>query len=95
MTEAEAKKFNAKRIMWLCEKHGCNDKKRKIHFDQMVHRAWNPHPSKEFVIWWKTQIEFQRDHVAAVAARNCKVFTERFKETVRFGAATLPTDYPT
>ncbi len=94
MTEEQAKKFNANRITHLCEKHGCSDKKRKLHFDQMVHRAWNPHPSLEFVEWWHTQLEFQRDHVDPVRARNCKAFTERFKEAVGFGGAMFPTDYP-
>ncbi len=94
MTEIEAKKFNAKRAKWLCDKHGCSEKKAKQHFDQIVHRAWNPHPSKEFIEWWETQIEFQRDHIDAIRARNCKLFTERFKEAVQFGAASLPTDYP-
>jgi hypothetical protein len=94
MTEIEAKKFNAQRAKWLCERNGCTEKKAKIHFDQIVHRAWNPHPSHEFVSWWQTQPEFRENGVDAVRARNCKVFTERYKADVEVGLANFPTDYP-
>ncbi len=94
MTEVEAKKFNAQRAKWLCERHGCSDKKAKIHFDQIVHRAWNPHPSQEFKDWWQTQPEFRENGVDYIRARNCKVFCDRYKEAVEIGAANFPTDYP-
>jgi hypothetical protein len=94
MTNEQVKKHNIKMIEFLCNKHGCSDKRKKIHYEQMVLRAWNPHPSQEFTDWWQTQPECG-DGVDAVRARNCKVFTDRYKEAVEFGVATLPTDYPT
>lgn len=94
MDKEEVKKHNTRRIRFLCKKHGCSEKIQKLHFDQMVNHAWNPHPSQEFVNWWQTQPEFLRDKVDAVRARNCKIFTERFKEAVEFGLANLPVDYP-
>lgn len=90
MTDIEAKKFNAEVSERLCDEAGCNEKRRKIHFDQIVHRAWNPHPSKEFVKWWHNQPEFRIDGVDAVRARNCKVFCDRFKEARKFGIEALP-----
>lgn len=94
MIELEAKKFNAVRAKFLCERAGCSEKLAKLHFDQIVHRAWNPHPSQEFIDWWQTQPEFRVDGVDAVRARNCKTFTDRFKEAVEIGLANLPIDYP-
>lgn len=94
MTETEAKKFNAEVADRLCTEAGCGEKKRKIHFDQLVHRAWNPHPSEAFVKWWHTQPEFRIDGVDAVRARNCKVFCDRFKEARQFGIESLPVSAP-
>ena len=74
-------------IKKLCEEHGCSDKIKAIHFEQMVHRAWNPHPSEAFVRWWSTQPEFRNDGVNAVRARNCKVYYDRFKEDRQYGIA--------
>lgn len=95
MTNEAVKKHNIKMITFLCKKHGCSDKLKKIHYEQMVIRAWNPHPSDEFLAWWQTQLEFRVDGVDAVRARNCKVFTNRYKEAVEMGLASLPVDYPT
>lgn len=88
------KKHNIKFAKFLCEKNGCNEKKTKIHYEQIVHRAWNPHPSPEFVSWWITQPECQQDGIDAVRARNCKIFADRYKEAVELGLANFPTDYP-
>jgi hypothetical protein len=95
MTDDSVKKHNIKMVNFLCDKHGCSDKLRKIHYEQMVHRAWNPHPSAEFCEWWHRQPECQNDGVDARRARNCKVFVDRYKEAVEFGNAELPVDYPT
>jgi hypothetical protein len=95
MTRQEAQEFNAKRAKFLCEKHGCSEKKRKLHFNMIVYEAWNPHPSEEFIDWWRTQPEFLEHDVDAERARNCKVYCDRFKEAVSVGAAELPADYPT
>ncbi len=94
MTEVEAKKFNAHRAKWLCERNGCTEKKAKVHFDQIVHRAWNPHPSQEFTAWWHTQPEFRQNGVDSIRARNCKLFIDRYKEAVDAGLADIPLDYP-
>ena len=74
----------------LCQKHGCSQELTKLHFDQLVNRAWNPHPSQEFVAWWHTQPEFREHGINAVHARNTTFFAQRFKEAVQFGLATLP-----
>jgi hypothetical protein len=93
MTREQIIKHNSKTIKALCAEHGCSDKLRKIHYDQMVHRAWNPHPSQEFVEWWKTQPEYG-DGVGAVKARNCRVFCDRYKQAVADGVASFPIDHP-
>lgn len=36
----------------LCSMHKCNEKIRKIHKDEFLHKRWNPHPSERFVRWW-------------------------------------------
>jgi hypothetical protein len=95
MTKEEVKKHNIRMIEFLCARHGCSDKLKKIHYNQMVHRAWNPHPSPEFVEWWQTRPEFRFDGVDAVRARNCKCYVDQYKEAVELGLATLPIDYPT
>jgi hypothetical protein len=95
MVKPSVKEHNIRMAKFLCDKHGCTDKIRQIHYDQMVHRAWNPHPSPEFVAWWQTQPGFRIDGIDAVRARNCKVFVDQYKEAVQLGLATLPIDYPT
>lgn len=94
MDRQGVKAHNIKMAIFLCDKHGCDEKLRKKHFDQIVNRAWNPHPSQEFIQWWQTQPEFRTDGVDATRARNCKVFVDRYKEAIEFGIARLPTDYP-
>jgi hypothetical protein len=93
MTKEQAMAYNAKMINKLCRDHGCNEKVRKIHWEQMVLRAWNPHPSAEFVAWWQTQVECRESHVSAVKARNCKKYCDRYKEAVEHGMAEYPVDY--
>lgn len=87
MTELEAKRFNAERITELCEEYGCSDKKKKIHYDQMVHRSWNPHPSKAFIDWWHKHNDFKEHGIDAVRARNCKRYCDEFKEAREYGIA--------
>ena len=95
MDKAGVKAHNVKMATFLCDKAGCDREARKKHFDQIVHRAWNPHPSSEFCEWWYRQPECQLDGVDATRARNCKIFVDRYKEAVEFGNAELPVDYPT
>ncbi len=94
MDRETVKEHNIKMAKFLCDRHGCDEKKRKIHFEQIVRKAWNPHPSQEFIQWWQTQPESRIDGVQATPARNCKVFVNRYKEAVEIGIANLPTDYP-
>jgi hypothetical protein len=94
MDRESAKEHNIKMAKFLCEKHGCSEKLTKIHRDQIVYRAWNPHPSGEFISWWNTQPEFLEVGIDAVRARNCKVYVERYKEAIEVGLASLPIDYP-
>jgi hypothetical protein len=56
----------------LCDQHGCNDKRRKIHFQQYVDRRWNPHPPLEWRLWWGKHPE--SDSVPAVAAYNSQCY---------------------
>jgi len=85
---------NAKMIDFLCKRNGCNEKLRKIHFNQMVHQVWNPHPSPEFINWWKTHPDSREHDVDPVTARNCKHYCDEYKEAVQVGLAELPVDYP-
>jgi hypothetical protein len=94
MDKREVKEHNTMFARFLCKKNGCDEKLAKLHLKQIVEEAWNPHPSQEFTDWWHTQLEFRVDGVDAVRARNCKVFTQRYKDDVEFGLASLPTDYP-
>ena len=94
MTREQVTKHNARVATALCKQHECNDRQRKLHFEMIVHRAWNPHPSAEFVEWWHSQPEFRDRGVDAVRARNCKIFCDRFKEAVEIGAASMPMDHP-
>jgi len=90
----KVKAHNIKMAKVLCDRNGCNDKLRQIHFDQLVHRAWNPHPSPEFIQWWKTHPDFRHHDVNVVTARNCKSYCDEYKEAVQVGLAELPVDYP-
>ena len=83
MTKLEAREHNKRVAAKLCQEHGCEGEDE--HFDMIVNRAWNPHPSAEFVAWWKTQPEYTQDGVGAILARNCKVFCDRFKEARKYG----------
>ncbi len=94
MDRETVKEHNIKMAKFLCDRNGCDEKKRKIHFEQIVRKAWNPHPSQEFIQWWHTQPESRIDNVQPTPARNCKVFVNRYKEAVEIGIANLPTDYP-
>jgi hypothetical protein len=45
-------KEKAAKITRLCDKAGCSDKLRKVHFAQFVERGWHPHPPQTFFDWW-------------------------------------------
>jgi hypothetical protein len=94
MDRQQVKEHNARRAAFLCKRHGCDEKLTQIHHDMIVNRAWNPHPSKEFVEWWQTQPDFIDQGIDAVRARNCKVYVDAYKDAVEVGLASLPTDYP-
>jgi hypothetical protein len=94
MDKQGVRAHNIRMAMFLCDKHGCDEKLRKKHFEQMVRHAWNPHPSSEFCEWWHRQPECA-EGVDAERARNCKVYVNRYKEAVEFGNAAMPVDYPT
>jgi hypothetical protein len=63
----------------LCEKAGCNEKVRKIHFHQLVDHNWHPHPPADFVTWWKSHPESKT--TGAAKAFNCSCYVEQFNAT--------------
>jgi hypothetical protein len=85
MNNESTKEHNERISGELCDAHGCNDKLRKLHFKQIVHQAWNPHPSPAFIQWWQTQPDYQNG-IDAVHARNCKCYCDQFKEARQIGA---------
>jgi hypothetical protein len=42
----------ADEILEKCDQSHCDEKRRKIHYDQYVKRHWDPHPPAEFISWW-------------------------------------------
>lgn len=87
MDEQEKRK---EAIAGLCDKAGCNENVRKTHFQQYVHRRWNPHPSEAFVKWWSKHRDF-REGVGVVTARNCHRYYDEFLEAKKFGIENEPT----
>jgi hypothetical protein len=62
----------------LCDQHKCNEKVRKLHFDQIVNKAWKPHPPAAFVEWWKKHPE---NSIGAIRAFNCTYYVEQFNNS--------------
>lgn len=62
----------------LCLRHGCSDKRAKIHAAQF-NRGWHPHPPVEFEQWWRVQMEAEQG-VDSVRAYNCQIYRQRFLE---------------
>lgn len=83
MTREERADF----ISDLCAEHNCSEKLRKIHFDQYVDRQWHPHPSKEFLEWFKTTEESRLFNVNPKVAWNCQRYRDEFMEAKQYGAA--------
>src|SRR5205823_12840261 len=83
----KAREHNITRAKTLCDEHGCSEKQRKNHFDMMVNRAWNPHPSQDFVKWWHKHQDYILHGIDAVRARNCKVYCQEFLESRQYGAS--------
>jgi hypothetical protein len=47
------------KIQRLCKQAGCNDKIRRIHFDQFVDHQWHPHPPRIFEEWIRRHPTYQ------------------------------------
>ena len=94
MNTQKARAHNIKYAKFLCDKNRCTEKLRAIHFDQLVNRGHNPHPSPEFVEWWKKHPHFIHEGIDAVRARNRKCYCDQYKDAVQVGLAELPVDYP-
>ncbi len=69
-------------IAEICATHNCTEKRRKIHFDQYVDRAWHPHPSDKFIIWFQSQDDFLREKVNPKVAWNCQSYRDQWTEAV-------------
>jgi hypothetical protein len=95
MDKWQAREHNTRRARFLCQKHGCSKKQAEEHLDMIVNRAWNPHPSQEFINWWHTHPHYTENKIDAVRARNCKCYVDEYKAAVEVGLAELPVDYPT
>jgi hypothetical protein len=61
----------------LCKQNGCTEKQTAIHFKQIVHNRWNPHPPPAFIKWWSTHPEHQP--YSAVRAFNTQLYRDQFK----------------
>jgi len=83
MTQLE----KAKRIKIMCDKCGCSQKIREIHFNQFVNKHWNPHASIRFKNWWHSQPEFQDAGIQAVIAQNVDRIWEAYLEAKQIGIA--------
>ena len=86
----------SEQINALCDFHECNEKKRKIHFRQYVHKRWNPHPPRRFVQWWEkdggaifTEQKTGRRWagVETRVAFNCEAVREAYREAKQVGLA--------
>lgn len=83
------------RIDELCERAGCSEKIRKVHFQQYVHRRWNPHPPQKFLDWWNRDgavFTENKSHrawygVKPVVAYNCEAVREAYREARQLGLA--------
>ena len=71
----------------LCATHNCTEKLRKIHYDQFVDRYWHPHPSEEFLEWFKTLEDFRLFNVNPKVAWNCQRYRDEFWEAKKYGIA--------
>lgn len=72
------------RITELCERAGCSDKLRKIHFEQYVDRHWNPHPSDAFRKWWSRHPDCG-EGIDVKRAYNCKRYVDEFFDARKIG----------
>jgi hypothetical protein len=53
------KEERARAIKSVCDKAGCSDKRRELHYDVFVNQGWQPHVSQRFRAWWFEQGEFK------------------------------------
>jgi hypothetical protein len=76
----------AAKIGRLCDKDGCSEKLRKIHFAQFVYRQWHPHPPRAFFEWWSRHPDnFSEGGSGPVIAFNAKCYYEQFCEARQLG----------
>ena len=76
--------FRIEAIGELCDQAGCNQKMRKVHYGQYVHRQWNPHPSERFLAWWKNH---KNGDIKPTTAYNTRIYMEEYLEAKNYGAA--------
>ena len=77
----------------LCSVYECKEKKRKLHYQQYVHRQWKPHPPQRFMAWWASDgVHFSEKKtnrgwggVPATVAFNCEAVREAYTEAKNLG----------
>jgi len=83
----------ARDIKIICDKCGCGESLRKIHFDLFVNKDWQPHASLRFKKWWFAQLEFQDSKdkdgvgISAEVAQNAGRIWDAYLEAKEIGLA--------
>lgn len=71
----------------LCAGDNCSEKMQKLHLAQYVDRGWNPHPTAEFIEWWKQHPDHAINGVPTNVVYNCRVYRDAFLEAKQYGVA--------
>jgi hypothetical protein len=80
------RKDKINKIGRLCKTAGCNEKLRKLHFEQFVYRDWHPHPPQIFIDWFARHPDnFGEGGSGAVTFFNCARYYEQFCEARSVG----------
>ena len=83
----------ARDIKILCDKCGCSEKLRVVHFDQFVNHEWQPHASLRFKTWWFKQDEFKASQdkegigIKPAIAQNVARIWQAYLEAKEIGTA--------
>jgi hypothetical protein len=84
----------ARAITKLCDKSGCAESKRKLHFEQFVDRSFNPHPPNAFIQWWYRHPDARSEGPEdmrgpdAVRAYNCVRYRNEYLDAKELGIVT-------
>lgn len=79
-------------IQHACKHYGCNEKIARLHFQQFVHKGWNPHPSKKFWDWIDKHPDYHAMRLTETPEREAKVklwnaerWNAQYREAKEFG----------